>query len=364
MKIKDIARYLESLAPLSSQETYDNSGLIVGYPDTIVTGVLVSLDCTEQIVEEAKEKGCNLIISHHPIIFSGLKRLTGRTYIERVVEKSIRYGIAIYAIHTNLDNYQFGVNYKIGNRLGLDHLKVLAPVKNQLNKLITYVPITAVEQLMNALFLAGAGKIGNYEECSFSSEGKGTFRPILTANPVIGELNVQSKVDEVKLEVLVSVHRKHEVLQALFTSHPYEEVAYDLIPLLNENPHEGAGMIGELQQETDTLEFLNKVKVIFNCGAIRYTDVVKPKIKRVAFCGGSGVFLLNNAIQAGADLFITGDVKYHEFFDADGKLILADIGHFESEQFTSELIADYLKEKFTTFAVHLTENNTNPINYL
>jgi dinuclear metal center YbgI/SA1388 family protein len=364
MKIKDITQHLESLAPLSSQESYDNSGLLVGNQETEVTGVLISLDCTEKIVEEAKEKGCNLIISHHPIIFGGLKKLTGQTYVERVVEKSIRYGIALYAIHTNLDNYQYGVNFKIGQRLGLSQMKVLAPAQNTLNKLVVYAPISHKELVLNALFCAGAGKIGNYDECSFSSVGNGTFRPLLNAHPTIGELNELTQLDEARIEVLVSKHRIQTVLTALFEAHPYEEVAYDLVPLLNKNQFEGAGMIGDLPEEMDTVDFLNKLKLNFSCGIIRHTELVKKRIKKVAFCGGSGFFLLKNAIQSGADIFITGDVKYHEFFDADGSIILADIGHYESEQFTSDLIADQLKEKFTTFAVHLTENNTNPINYL
>lgn len=364
MKIKDVIQYLETLAPLSSQEPYDNSGLLVGNQETEVTGVLISLDCTEKIVEEAREKGCNLIISHHPIIFGGLKKLTGQTYVERVVEKSIRYGIALYAIHTNLDNYQYGVNFKIGERLGLTRMKVLSPAKNTLNKLIVYVPVSHKEIVLSALFSAGAGKIGNYDECSFSSVGKGTFRPLLNAHPAIGELNELTQLEESKLEVLVSKHNIQHTLTALFEAHPYEEVAYDLVPLLNKNQFEGAGMIGDLSEEMDAIDFLNKLKIQFNCGVIRHTELLKKRIKKVAFCGGSGVFLVKNAIHAGADIFITGDVKYHEFFDADGRIILADIGHFESEQFTSDLIADQLKEKFTTFAVHLTENNTNPINYL
>ncbi len=363
MKIKDVTTYLEELAPLSSQESYDNSGLIVGSPDDELEGVLVCLDCVEDIVDEAITKGCNLIVAHHPIIFSGIKKLTGKNYIERTVIKAIKNNISIYAIHTNLDNYKYGVNYEIGSRLGLKNLKVLSPKKNVLSKLVVYIPQPNVSDVADAMYKAGAGVIGNYSKCSFSSEGVGTFMPMIGSNPFDGEVGKLNEVSEVRFEVLVSNHKMNAVLNAMNAAHPYEEVAHEIYPVSNQNQDEGSGMIGELEEEKDVFDFLAEIKDSFNCGVIRHTGIIKGKIKHVAFCGGSGSFLLDQAKQKGADIFITGDFKYHEFFDAENAILIADIGHFESEQFTSFQLAAILTKKFTKFAVHLTEVNTNPINY-
>lgn len=364
MRIKEITSYLETLAPLSSQESYDNCGLIVGDANSEVTGAIISLDCIEATVQEAIDKECNLIIAHHPIVFGGLKKLNGKNYIERTVIKAIKNDIAIYAIHTNLDNYQFGVNHEIGNRLGLENLKVLAPKKNVLSKLVCFCPEDSSSRVLNAMFEAGAGQIGNYSECSFVTEGKGSFKPGDGSNPVVGEKDELSTVDERRMEVLVSNHLTSQVVSAMKKAHPYEEVAYELYPISNENQNEGSGMYGDLKEPIELSEFLNQIKVKFNCGGIRYTENTGYLIKRVAFCGGSGSFLLNNAKRVGADIFITGDFKYHEFFDAEGEIVIADIGHFESEQYTSMLLERVLMKKFTKFAVHLTEVNTNPINYI
>lgn len=364
MTIKEITSFLESLAPLSSQESYDNSGLIVGNQNGELTKALICLDSTEAVVDEAIENGCNLIIAHHPIVFKGLKKLTGKNYVERVVLKCIKNDIALYAIHTNLDNYRFGVNHEIGSRLGLENLRVLAPKQGNLNKIAVYVPRPQVNELASAMYAAGAGSIGDYKDCSFQTEGKGTFTPIQNANPVIGELNVAEEVAETKLEVLVDDHRLYGVIAAMKNAHPYEEVAYDIVGLKNENQFEGAGMVGELKQSLSTKDFLKLVKETFNCGIIRHTAIVKDEVKRIAFCGGSGSFLLSDAIRSNADVYITGDFKYHEFFDAEDKLVIADIGHFESEQFTINLLSAILTKKFPNFAHCLTTINTNPINYL
>lgn len=364
MKIKEITDYLESLAPKSSQESYDNSGLLVGNPLTEVTSALVCLDSIEEVVDEAISKGCNLIIAHHPIIFSGLKSLTGKTYIERTIIKCIQHNIALYAIHTNLDNYQFGVNFEIGTRLGLENLRILAPKSGVLKKLTVFVPEENATALANALFEAGAGAIGNYSECSFSSVGVGTFKPNESAMPFSGEIGKRANKIEEKLEVIVSQHELSNVLSAMKKNHPYEEIAYDLISLDNKNSYEGSGMIGDLPKEMKTIDFLKSLKKSFNCGAIRYTKNGENKIRKVAFCGGSGRFLLETAKQNNADIFISSDFKYHEFFDAENDLIIADIGHYESEQFTINLLERILKKKFPNFAVHLTGINTNPINYL
>jgi dinuclear metal center YbgI/SA1388 family protein len=363
MKVSEITRYLESLAPRSSQESYDNCGLLVGNSNAEVTAVLISLDCTEEVVADAVAKGCNMIIAHHPIIFKGLKSLTGATYIERTILACIKNDIALYAIHTNLDNYSKGVNYEIGQRIGLKNLRVLQPKSNVLAKLVVFTPTSCSVRVREAAFRAGAGAIGNYSECHFESSGTVTYKPNEHATPFDGENGVRSNVNEVKLEFLVSTHIASTVLSAVKQAHDYEEVAYDLIPLLNENQSEGSGMIGELEHEMDELIFLKHLKTTFQCGAIRYTTLLNKKIKTVAFCGGSGSFLLSSAMRQKADVFITGDFKYHEFFDAEKQILIADIGHYESEQFTSNLIADILKKKFTTFAVHLTGINTNPINY-
>lgn len=363
MKIRELTQYLETLAPLSSQESYDNSGLIVGDPNEEVRSVLISLDCVEETVEEAISKNCQLIIAHHPIVFKGLKKLNGKNYVERTVLKAIRNDIAIYAIHTNLDNYRFGVNDEIGKRLGLQNLRVLQPKREVLSKLICYVPKDHVASVSQAMFDAGAGRIGDYDECGFQTSGTGSFRPNETAKPFIGASGERSEVEEVKFEAVCSNHILNSVVRAMVDAHPYEEVAYEIFPMKNVNPYEGSGMVGELPLPVDTGTFLRNVKDVFNCGVIRHTKLTMDKISKVSFCGGSGSFLLGAAKGSGADIFITGDFKYHEFFDAEDDIIIADIGHFESEQFTSDRLAAILTEKFANFAVHLTEVNTNPINY-
>lgn len=363
MKLKEIIRYLESLAPLSSQESYDNSGLIVGDANMQVTQALICLDSTENVVNEAISTGCNLIIAHHPIVFKGLKSLTGKNYVEQVILKCIKNDIALYAIHTNLDNFRFGVNDEIGRRLGLTDLQILEPKNGVLNKITVFVPSENREQVAQAMFNAGAGFIGNYKECSFYSEGTGTFTAIKGANPYIGKLGMAESVSENRLEMLVSSHQLYNVINAMKENHPYEEVSYDVVALQNSNQYEGAGMVGKLPQPMEIRTFLAFLKKQFGCGIIRHTKLVKETVRTVAFCGGSGSFLLNNAIRSKADIYITGDFKYHEFFDAEDKIIIADIGHYESEQYTINLLSDVLTKKFPNFALRLTKINTNPINY-
>ena len=363
MKISDITNYLESLAPLSSQESYDNCGLLVGDKHVNLSNALIALDCVEEIVDEAIAKNCNLIIAHHPIVFKGLKKITGKNYVERTLLKAIKNDIAIYAMHTNLDNYQNGVNKKIGDLLGVYNPRILRPSANTLAKLSVYVPKDHHNHVLQALFDAGAGKIGNYSECSFSSHGEGTFKASELANPFVGAKEKRHKENEVKLEVLISTHAISQTIKALVAAHPYEEVAYDVYPLLNKNNWEGAGMIGDLENPASETNFLQKLKEIFKTGTIRHTNLLNKPIKRVAWCGGSGSFLLADALRAKADIYITGDFKYHEFFDADNQIIIADIGHFESEQHTIELIKELIQKKFPKFAPCLTEKNTNPIKY-
>jgi dinuclear metal center YbgI/SA1388 family protein len=363
MKLAEITNFLESIAPLNYQEDYDNSGLIVGNTNDEIHAALVALDCTEQIVDEAIAKNCNLIITHHPIVFKGLKKFNGKTYVERVVLKAIKNNIALYAIHTNLDHVANGVSAEICKRLGILNAKILAPKNNLLKKLVTFCPTAQADELRNALFTAGAGHIGNYSDCSFNVDGTGTFKGGDGANPYVGEIGNQHHEAEVRIETIFKVQDERKVLLALLENHPYEEVAYDIYPLANKLDNVGAGMIGWLPQEMEAQEFLHHVKNNMQTKVIRHTNLLPKKIKKVAVCGGSGSFLLKDAIAAGADAFITADFKYHEFFDAEDKLMICDIGHYESEQFTSNLLIDNIQEKFPNFAIRLTEHNTNPINY-
>lgn len=360
--LKDVMSCLESKAPLSLQESYDNSGLIIGNKEDKINATLLSLDCTEDVIDEAIEKKCNLIISHHPIIFSGIKKLTSSTYIERTIEKAIRNRISLYACHTNLDNTKWGVNRKIAEKIGLKNLRILMPQKGALCKLYTYVPRTHYEMVLEALFAHGAGHIGEYSECSFSTEGRGTFKPSDNSRPFTGIREARHEGQEVKVEVLIPCHLEKTILQALIDVHPYEEVAYELIRLENPNQDTGSGMIGTLEESMSPKRFLEHLKIVFQCDCIRYTDFEKS-IQEVALCGGSGSFLLPAALARGAEAFVTADFKYHQFFDADQKLMIADIGHFESEQYTPQLIYDILIEKFPTFALHLSEVRTNPVHY-
>lgn len=363
MKLQEIINYLQEIAPPSLQEPYDNSGLLVGNINNEIEKAIVCLDAIEEVVQEAINENAQLVIAHHPIIFSGLKSLTGKNYIERTILKAIKNNIAIYAIHTNLDNVLHGVNKKISDKIGLINTKILVPKTNTLCKLISFVPLVHKDEVLQALFNAGAGNIGNYSEASFSQKGIGTFKGNEDANPTIGEIGEREEVDEYKIEVLLPQYKLSKVLQALLKAHPYEEVAYDIIPLLNQNQETGSGMVGELEEAIPTKEFLNHIKQVFDTQAIKHTALIQPQIKKVAVCGGSGSFLLKDAISAKADIFITADFKYHQFFDADNQIIIADIGHYESEQFTSELLIEKLNKKFSNFAVVFTEINTNPVKY-
>ncbi len=364
MTVKDIITAIEQEAPVVYQESYDNCGLQVGNAADEVKSVLISLDVTEAIVDEALNRGCNMIVSHHPLLFSGLKSITGRNYVERVVQKAIKNDISIYSAHTNMDNMQSGVNTMIARKLGLKDTTILQPKTNTLSKLYTYAPADVADRVRDALFAVGAGHISNYKECSFNTIGTGTFRAQEGTNPTIGMAGGSRElVEEVKIEVIVEKHAESRVLKALFEHHTYEEVAYELIPLTNPNQHIGAGMVGNLPEAMEETAFLAFLKKQMKTDCIRYTELKNSPIKRVAICGGAGSFLLSDAIKAKADIFITGDFKYHQFFDAEGKIIIADIGHYESEQYTVEIFKRILNEKFPTFAVLLANSNTNPVKY-
>ena len=363
MRIYDILSYLESKFPITSQASFDNCGLLVGDNQATLQGTLICLDCTEEVIDEAISLGCNLIVAHHPLIFKGIKKLTGANYVERTLLKAIRSNISIYALHTNLDHALEGVNAEIARRIGLVNYRILDPQPNVLAKLSVFVPLSHIEPVRLSVFAAGGGTMGNYDSCSFSTLGEGTFRPLEKSVPFTGETGMLSQVSEQKLEFIVSTHQLQDVLKAMVQVHPYEEVAYDVVSLQNKNHYEGSGMIGELPSSMDCIAFLDQLKQTFKCGAIRHTELLTKEIKTVAFCGGSGSFLLSKAIRQKADIFITGDFKYHEFFDSDKQIVIADIGHYESEQFTSDLIYRILTEKFVNFAFNVTKVNTNPINY-
>lgn len=363
MRLSLLTKHLESYAPLNYQEDYDNSGLLTGNPEQEITAALVALDCTEEIVDEAIAKGCNLIITHHPIVFKGLKKFTGKNYVERVIIKAIQNNIALYAIHTNLDSVHNGVNHVICKRLRLKQPKILNPKSGILKKLVTFCPVAQVSALRTALFAAGAGHIGDYSEASYNGQGYGTYKAGEGTQPFAGQQGVQHQEEETRVETVFLAQDERKVLLALLQNHPYEEVAYDIFPLENKLATVGSGMVGWLEEEMDMNDFLRFVKSRMNVTVIRHTKDTGKKIRKVAVCGGSGSFLLQHAIAAGADAFITADFKYHEFFDAEGKLVIADIGHYESEQFTSDLLVELIREKFTDFPIRLTEKNTNPINY-
>ncbi len=363
LTIQEITTYLEQLAPLQLQEDYDNAGLIIGNAHEKVTGVLVSLDCTEAVIQEAIDRSCNLVVAHHPIVFKGLKKITGRNYIERTVLMAIKNNIAIYAIHTNLDNVVGGVNFKIAAQLGLQNVSILSPKASQLMKLVVFTPVAHTESLLRALHAAGAGDIGNYSNCSFHTTGTGSFMPNQAANPTIGQANVQEEVLENRIEVVFPSYLQGKILTAMKAAHVYEEVAYYVSAINNQHQAVGSGAVGFLENEMNEVDFLQFLKEKMNVTVIRHTALLNKKIKKVALCGGAGGFLLNAAIGQKADIFITADYKYHEFFDADGHLIIADIGHFESEQYTKELLVEYLSKKITNFAVCLSKVATNPIHY-
>jgi dinuclear metal center YbgI/SA1388 family protein len=364
MKIKDISSALEAYAPLNLQESYDNSGLLIGSPEGDVKKALLTLDVTNAVLDEAIGEKCQLVIAHHPLIFNGIKRLTGKTSVEKLVVKAIKNNIAIYAIHTNLDNVKNGVNGILADKLGLCNTKILSLAGNGLKKLVTFCPVDHAEKVRNAIFNAGAGHIGNYDNCSYNISGEGTFRALEDTDPFVGKKGKLHFEKEVRIETIIPEYKMNLVLNALLNTHPYEEVAYDIYPLENLNPEIGAGVIGELKEPIQPTAFLKEIKSVLNANIIRYNSLINRKIKKAAICGGSGSFLIKNAFNAGADIFVTGDIKYHDFFEFEGEMTIADAGHYETEQFTKELLYSILKEKFPTFALLISKVVTNPVNVL
>jgi len=363
-KLNQIITVLEQMAPTAYAENFDNVGLLVGNPNQEITKILVCHDALESVIEEAISKKCELVVCFHPILFSALNKINGKTYVERAVIKAIKNDIAIYAVHTALDNHKNGVNKIICDTLGIKNPKILVEKEDFIYKLTTYVPFGEVEKVRNALFLAGAGTIGNYEDCSFISHGKGSYKGNQDSNPVIGEKHQYVEADETKIEITFEKHLQNKIINALFESHPYEEVAYQICKTQNKHQNIGLGMIGELETEQNEKDFLYFVKQKMNAGVIRHSEFLDKKIKKIAVLGGSGAFSIKTAIDKKADILITSDLKYHDFFQAENKILLADIGHFESERFTKNYIVEYLTEKIPNFATVLSNQDTNPVKYL
>jgi dinuclear metal center YbgI/SA1388 family protein len=364
MKLIELTDFLDSSIPLSFQEDYDNSGLQVGNPDMEVNSALLALDVTEAVLEEAIASGCNLIISHHPLIFSGIKRLAGRSSAERIIVKAVKSEIAIYSAHTNLDIFNGGVSRKMAEKMSLQNIKVLSPLKGRVLKLVTFIPEDHLDSVRSAVFEAGAGVIGNYDSCGFVTNGSGTFRGNESTNPFVGEKGKLQVEREIRFETVLLSHLKEKVIKALLNSHPYEEVAYDIYSLENNNVDFGLGCTGELAEALNENDFLEKVRDTFGSGGIRYSKLIGRPVKKIAVCGGAGASLLREAVSSGADAFITGDIKYHNYFDAESKILLVDAGHYESEKFSAEIIFDLIIKKFPKFAVRFSKTDTNPINYL
>ena len=363
MIISEVISFFEELAHPSLQESYDNAGLIVGDPGAVCKGILVALDATEEVIAEAADRGCNLVVAHHPVVFKGLKRISGSGYVGRTVISAIRKDIAIYALHTNLDNVLEGVNGMIASKLGLQNCRVLDEKPGTLKKLYTCVPFKHLETVRDSIFKVGAGQLGKYSECSFNTVGRGTFKAGEGADPFVGEIGKRQEEEEVRLEIVFPSWKETQVVRALKYSHPYEEVAYEVISLDNRYSALGSGLIGELPAEMPEKEFLNQLHQVFEVPVLRHTALTGRKLKTIAVCGGAGSFLTSKALGAGAQAFVSADFKYHEFFDAEGRILIADIGHYESEQYTIDLLKAKLEEKFPTFAVLKTGVNTNPVRY-
>lgn len=363
MLIREIIQCIEDLAPPVLQEAYDNVGLLIGNEQKKATAAIVCLDVTEKVIDEALEKKANLIISHHPLIFSGLKKITGTGMVDRCVAKAIKHDIVIYAAHTNIDNVQEGVNGMIAKKLGLQNTQILVPAENHLIKLVTFAPLNNASKIRQALFEAGAGNIGNYDSCSFSTSGKGTFRGNDLSNPYVGKKGEMHTEEEERIEVIAPRYNKSRIIKALLSAHPYEEPAFDIFPLENAFASVGAGIIGWTNEKLSEEQWLKKIKDTFSLKILRHSELTGNTVSKIAVCGGAGSKFLKNTIAQGAQLFISSEFSYHSFFDADNKIVIVDIGHFESEQFTIELFYELILKKIPNFAVHLTKVNTNPVNY-
>ncbi len=363
MTVEEISGHLSSVIPVSYKEPYDNTGLIVGDPGCEIDNLILSVDVTDEVMDEAIKSGAGMIVSHHPLIFGGLKKLTGSSFVERIVTKAIKNDIALYAAHTNLDVIPGGVSYRMAKKLNLKNVTPLVPMEGNLVKIIVFVPESDAEKVRNAMFNAGGGTIGNYDHCSFNSDGYGTFRAGEGTNPYTGIIGLDHQEKEVRIEMIVPDHHKSGVLQAMTGAHPYEEVAYDIYRLENLMPGAGMGVIGDLNEPMDEKPFIESLVSVFDSAGLKHSNFTGEKISRVALCGGSGASLIKDALRSDANIFVTADVKYHSFFDADGRMVIADIGHYESEKFALEILYEIITKKFPKFAIRFSKVNTNPVNY-
>jgi len=364
MKIKEIVSALERFAPLPLQDGFDNAGLQIGLTEAEATGALLCLDVTESIIDEAITLGYNLVISHHPLIFKGYKSITGKDYVERCILKAIKNDIVIYSAHTNLDNAPGGVNFKIAEKIGLSNVRILSCKEDSLLKMVTFVPVEHTEKVRHALFNAGCGNIGNYDSCSYNLEGEGTFRAQEGANPFCGKIGELHTEKEIRIETILPSFKKNAVMRALMAAHPYEEPAFDFYPLKNSWSQAGAGVVGELKSPETELDFLKRIKKTFEVGCIKHNKLTGRLISKVALCGGAGAFLLSEAINCDADVFITGEIRYHDYFGHENDILMAEIGHYESEQYTKEIFYSLLRDLFPNFLIQFSKINTNPIKYL
>ena len=363
MKVKEITDAIESMAPLHLQESWDNAGMQVGNPNSEVTGILLCTDVREETVDEAIERGFNMIISHHPLLFRGLKKIVGRTYQERVVAKAIKHDITIYCAHTNMDSARGGVNFKMAEKLGLKNVSVLDPQQGTLLKVVVFVPMSHVTQVETAMCDAGAGHLGDYDNCSYKLEGIGQYRPLEGAHPVAGEVAELHSEPETRIEVLVNKALCGRVVAAMLKAHPYEEPAFDIIALENEDSYSGLGVIGDIEPQ-DAKAFLERVKTAFEVVTLRYSGDLDRRVSRIAMCGGAGAEFIGKALALGADVYITGDMKYHEFQGNEDRIIIADIGHYESEHYTKEIFYDVIQKKNPNFAVDFAKSEKNQVKYI
>ncbi|MCS7077691.1 MAG: Nif3-like dinuclear metal center hexameric protein [Bacteroidia bacterium] len=364
MIIQELIDFLQQIAPNNLKEDYDNVGLLIGSPKNEVKSVLTALELSDEVIDEAKKLNCNLIITHHPIIFRPFKKITSQSYNEHIVYRCVQEGLNVYAMHTNFDHVFKGTNYGLAQQFNLSTLKPLRKLQEYYKVLVTFVPTHQVARVRSALSQAGAGNIGNYSECSYNVQGYGTFRPNEHSKPFSGIKNQLSQEVEVRLEMRFPAYLEGQVVSALLQSHPYETPAYHIFAdHSTQELYDGAGIIGDLPTSYTPKDFLKIVKQVLKTPFLRYTRTDKKKIQRIALCGGAGSFLIPDAIEQKADAFITSDITYHTFFDVPRSLMLIDGGHYETEQHVAQMIANYITQKFDTLIVNVSTISTNPVCY-
>ena len=351
MTIKDVTTFLEQKFPLYLQEDFDNCGVQCGDVRQEISGAMVCFEMSEQVIDEAIDKGCNLVISHHPLMLKrGICKIVPTDRVGAMICKALAHNMVLYSMHTNIDSGEGGGNDAFAEKLRLRNVKVLEPHKGMYRKLVVFVPKENAETLKSALFAVGCGVQGNYDSCGYTLHGQGQFRPLEGANPHIGEENHLEHVDEERVEMIYPTGLQRAVVQAIYDNHPYEEPAFDLLPLENESRTIGLGRIGELPKELPVSDFLGYLKDNLGFIHCRYCGDETKMIRKVAVCGGGGSSFIDLAIASGADAYVSGDFKYHDFFKSYQKTLLVDIGHYEGEFFIKNIIFNLLNEKFSTFA--------------